>query len=145
MESLLQMQSSLEVEDEMRRLLAENRENDRLTGRTSFGPHRSDLIVIYPEKNQPAAFCSTGEQKALLLSIIMASAHLLSIKTGAIPLLLLDEVVAHLDEDRRTALFKAILKLKMQTWLTGTDVSLFEGLQENAQFFELGDNNNLGN
>ncbi len=137
-ETLLQTRSSLEAEDEMRRLLAENRENDRLTGRTSIGPHRSDLVVTYPEKNQAAAFCSTGEQKALLLSIIMASAHLLSVKTGAIPLLLLDEVVAHLDEGRRTALFKAILKLKMQTWLTGTDVALFEGLQGNAQFFELG-------
>lgn len=136
-ETLLQTRSSLEAEDEMRRLLAENREHDRLTGRTSIGPHRSDLVVVYPEKKQAAAFCSTGEQKALLLSIVMASAHLLSVRTGAIPLLLLDEVVAHLDEDRRTALFKAILKLKMQTWLTGTDVALFEGLQGNAQFFEL--------
>jgi DNA replication and repair protein RecF len=137
LESLLRERPVLEVEDEMRCLLAENREEDRLMGRTSWGPHRSDLVTVYPEKNQLAAFCSTGEQKALLLSIVMASAHLLSVRTGAIPLLLLDEVIAHLDEGRRTALFDAILQLKMQTWLTGTDVSLFEELQENAQFLSL--------
>lgn len=137
LENLLQTHKPLEAEEEMRRLLVASREHDRLTGRTSLGPHRSDLFVHYSEKRQLAALCSTGEQKALLLSIIMASAHLLSVRTGAIPLLLLDEVVAHLDETRRSALFDAILQLKMQTWLTGTDVSLFEELQENAQFLSL--------
>ncbi len=137
LENLLHQRSLLEVEEEMRRLLTEGREQDRLTGRTSFGPHRSDLFAMFPEKNQPAAMCSTGEQKALLLSIVMASAQLLSIRTGAIPLLLLDEVVAHLDEKRRSALFDAILKLKIQTWLTGTDASLFKELQGNAQFLSL--------
>jgi len=136
-EKLLQEKNILEGEEEIRRLLAESREQDRLTGRASFGPHRSDLMVIYPEKNQAAALCSTGEQKALLLSIVMASAHMLSVRTEAIPLLLLDEVVAHLDEKRRSSLFDAILKLKMQTWLTGTDASLFETLQGNAQFLSL--------
>jgi DNA replication and repair protein RecF len=137
LETLLHQRSLLDVEEDVRRLLAEGREQDGLTGRTSFGPHRSDLMAVFLEKNQPAALCSTGEQKALLLSIVMASAHLLSVRTGAIPLLLLDEVVAHLDEGRRSALFDAILKLKMQAWLTGTDASLFEELQGNAQFLSL--------
>lgn len=138
-EALLDGRSLLDVEEEMRRLLHESREQDRLMGRTALGPHRSDLHVVLPEKNQQAALCSTGEQKALLLSIVMASAHLLSVRTGTVPLLLLDEVVAHLDEMRRSALFDELLKLKIQTWLTGTDVSLFEGLQENAQFLSLKD------
>ncbi len=129
--------SLLEGEEKMRRRLAECREQDRLTGRTSFGPHRSDLLVEFLEKKQSAALCSTGEQKALLLSIVMASAHLLAVRTGAIPLLLLDEVVAHLDETRRSALFDVILKLKIQAWLTGTDVSLFKEMQGNAQFLSL--------
>ncbi len=139
LETLLQTHSSLEVEEEMRKVLRQNRDQDRLTGRTSLGAHRSDLFVVYPDKNQAASLCSTGEQKALLLSIVMASARLLSARTGAIPLLLLDEVVAHLDKGRRTALFEAILQLKMQVWLTGTDVSLFEELQGDAQFFGLGE------
>lgn len=136
-ETLLHTHKSLEVEDLLRAQFAQGRDQDRMMGRTALGPHHSDLIVTYPEKNQGAAFCSTGEQKALLLSIIMASAHLLSIRTGAIPLLLLDEVVAHLDENRRAALFDAILKLNMQTWLTGTDVELFKDLQGQAQFVSL--------
>jgi len=137
LETLLYQRSLFDIEEDVRRLLAEGREQDRLTGRTSFGPHRSDLMAVFLEKNQPAALCSTGEQKALLLSIVMASAHLLSIRTGAIPLLLLDEVVAHLDEARRSALFDAILKLKIQAWLTGTDASLFKELEGNAQFLSL--------
>jgi DNA replication and repair protein RecF len=137
LENLLHQRSLLEVEEDAYRFLAEGREQDCLTGQTSFGPHRSDLLAVFPEKNQPAALCSTGEQKALLLSIVMASAYLLSVRTGAIPLLLLDEVAAHLDETRRSALFDAILKLKMQAWLTGTDASLFKELQGNAQFLSL--------
>lgn len=136
-ENLLDGRSLLDVEEEMRRLLSASREQDRLAGRTALGPHRSDLLVFLPEKQQPAALCSTGEQKALLLSIVMASAHLLSVRTGAIPLLLLDEVVAHLDKIRRSALFDELLKLKIQAWLTGTDVSLFEELQGNVQFLSL--------
>ncbi len=136
-ETLLEAHSIYECEEKMRTLLAQSRDQDRLIGRCSRGPHKSDLFAIYPEKNQAAALCSTGEQKAMLLSIVMASATLLSVRTGAIPLLLLDEVVAHLDKRRRTALFDAIIKLKMQTWLTGTDVSLFEELQGNAQFLSL--------
>jgi DNA replication and repair protein RecF len=136
-ESLLDGRSLLDVEEEMRRLLQASREQDRLTGRTSMGPHRSDLFVMHPEKKQPASLCSTGEQKALLLSIVMASAQLLSVRAETIPLLLLDEVVAHLDKTRRSALFDELLQLKIQAWLTGTDVSLFEELQGNAQFLSL--------
>lgn len=137
LENLLKEHSILEVEEKLRRLLADCREQDRFSGRTSYGPHRSDLAVLFPEKKQRAALCSTGEQKALLLSIVMASAHLLSVRSEAIPLLLLDEVVAHLDKKRRSALFDAILKLRIQAWLTGTDVALFEELQGNAQFLSL--------
>lgn len=137
-ETLLQDEDTLEAEKRIRRFLAESREKDRLVGRTSLGSHRSDLFVTYVEKDQPAALCSTGEQKALLLSLVMTSAYLLSVRTGAIPLLLLDEVVAHLDKRRRTSLFDTILRLKMQVWLTGTDVSLFEELQGRAQLVELG-------
>ena len=138
LESLLQIQKSLDAEEELHRRMLDSRGKDRIARRTSLGPHQSDLITIFPEKNQQASFCSTGEQKALLLSIIMASAHLLSVRTGAIPLLLLDEVVAHLDNDRRKALFEAIMRLNMQTWLTGTDQALFEELEGKAQFVKLG-------
>jgi DNA replication and repair protein RecF len=136
-ETLSDGRSLLDVEEDMRKRLHESRGQDQLTGRTSIGPHRSDLFAMHPEKKQPAALCSTGEQKALLLSIVMASAHLLSIRTGTIPLLLLDEVIAHLDETRRSALFNELLQLRIQAWLTGTDVSLFEGLQGNVQFLSL--------
>ncbi len=136
-EKLIEGNTLLECEDKIRALLSESRDQDRLTGRTAIGPHRSDLSVFFPEKSQAAALCSTGEQKALLLSIVMASAHLLSVRTDTIPLLLLDEVVAHLDESRRSGLFDAILALNIQTWLTGTDASLFKELQGRACFLSL--------
>jgi len=132
MEEVLATHSS--PHDVLRRLLRESRERSHLTGRTSLGPHRSDLHAFYLEKNQPAGLCSTGEQKSMLLAIVMASAHLLSERTGAIPLLLLDEVIAHLDETRRGALCESLLKLNMQVWLTGTDAGLFEGLRGKGQF-----------
>ena len=136
-EAALHEKKVLEVEDQFRARLAESRYQDRFSLRPLYGPHRSDLDVIFMEKSQKAALCSTGEQKALLLSIVMASAQLLAVRTGAIPLLLLDEVVAHLDEARRSALFDAILRLKIQAWLTGTDPSLFKEMQGDAQFLSL--------
>lgn len=136
-ESALRENKVLEVEDQFRARLAESRDQDRFSQRPLYGPHRSDLDVTFTEKNQKAALCSTGEQKALLLSIVMASAQLLAVRTGAIPLLLLDEVVAHLDEARRSALFDAILRLKIQAWLTGTDPSLFKEMRGDAQFLSL--------
>lgn len=136
-EKLLEENSLLESEEKLRGLLRESREQDRLVGQTSLGPHRSDLAVRHTAKNQAAALCSTGEQKALLISLILSAATLLSVRTEAIPLLLLDEITAHLDEERRTSLFDALLRLKMQAWLTGTDASLFQELQGNAQFLSL--------
>ena len=133
-ETVLQITSPEDAPHAIRRLLVENRERARLTGRTSLGPHRSDLGTLFLEKNQMAPLCSTGEQKSMLLAIVMASAHLLSVRTGAIPLLLLDEVIAHLDENRRGMLCEAILKLNMQVWLTGTDAGFFEGLQGKGHF-----------
>ena len=92
------------------------------------GPHRGDLLVRHAGKDLPAADCSTGEQKALLIGIVLANARLLAAERGAPPLLLLDEIAAHLDAERRAALFEALLALGSQAWMTGTDVSLFESL-----------------
>lgn len=102
---------------------------DRAAGRATQGPHRQDLLVTHAEKDMPAAQASTGEQKALLVSILLAHAALVSERTGRVPLMLLDEAVAHLDPDRRRALFHRLAQLGGQAWLTGTDAALFEGLE----------------
>jgi DNA replication and repair protein RecF len=102
---------------------------DRVAGRATVGPHRQDLAVTHAEKAMPAAQASTGEQKALLISILLAHAALVSERTGRVPLLLLDEAVAHLDPDRRRALFARLALLGGQAWLTGTDEALFAGLE----------------
>jgi DNA replication and repair protein RecF len=130
---------ALLAEDRLRAALASSRALDAESGRTSVGPHRSDLAVTHVEKAQAAAQCSTGEQKALLLSIILAYARLKVLDTGVPPLLLLDEVIAHLDATRRAALFEALLTLGAQTWLTGTDEALFSPLGGTAQFFRVVD------
>ncbi len=131
----LQSQSALVAEDHLREALKTHRARDAESGRTNVGPHRSELIVFYKEKNQLAEFCSTGEQKALLISIIMAAARLQALKGDQVPLLLLDEVVAHLDENRRQCLFEEILSLGIQAWMTGTDAADFQGLGGYAQHF----------
>ncbi len=110
---------------------------DMRAGRTLVGPHRIDLQAIYSEKGVPAKLCSTGEQKALLLSLILANARALAEDFGAPPMLLLDEVAAHLDADRRKALYQEILALKAQAWMTGTGPELFENLESKAQFLEV--------
>jgi len=102
-------------------------------GRTLSGPHRSDLIVTHAEKNEAAVRCSTGEQKALLFSIILAHADLVAERRGARPLLLLDEVAAHLDPRRRAALFEQLAVRGGQVWMTGTEPALFAELGEGAQ------------
>ena len=112
--------------------LADGRPRDAAAGRTLDGPHRSDLTAIYAAKAMPAAACSTGEQKALLISLCLANAHALTQTTGAAPVLLLDEVAAHLDKDRRLALYGEIAALDAQAWMTGTSAGLFEGLSEDA-------------
>jgi DNA replication and repair protein RecF len=125
---------SLEVEEAaaLSRSLASSRQRDAAAGRCLTGPHRSDLAAIYSAKNMPAAACSTGEQKALLISLCVANAKALATATGAPPILLLDEVAAHLDADRRRALFTEIEALGAQAWMTGTGPELFDGLGGDA-------------
>lgn len=117
--------------------LARNRARDLAATRTLIGPHRADLDAVYVAKGVPARLCSTGEQKALLLALILANARALSQDFGAAPLLLLDEVAAHLDAERRAALYAEILKLGAQAWMTGTGAELFEDLGELAQQVEV--------
>jgi DNA replication and repair protein RecF len=106
---------------------------DRAAGRTTSGPHRVDLEVVHAQKHMPAALGSTGEQKALLIGLILAHARLVRLRTGIVPFLLLDEIAAHLDPDRRKALFAALDGLATQCFLTGTDQVLFEALEDRAQ------------
>jgi len=108
--------------------LRDGRRRDAAAGRALKGPHRTDLSVIHAEKSQPAALCSTGEQKALLLSIIIAHAALVAERAGRPPILLLDEVAAHLDPARRAALFDRLAATGGQVWMTGTESELFSAL-----------------
>jgi DNA replication and repair protein RecF len=133
LEEALSRLPAIEVEDEFRALLAQGRERDRAAARALEGPHLSDLIVIHGPKNAPAAHCSSGEQKALLIGLILAKAELIKELEGAAPLILLDEIAAHLDEARREALFAEISSLGAQAWMTGTDRDLFAAIAENAQ------------
>jgi DNA replication and repair protein RecF len=130
---------ALEAEDRMKKALVENRQSDSNHGSAQIGSHRSDMAVYHLGTGQTAELCSTGEQKALLISLILANARLAAAQHGALPLLLLDEVAAHLDEARREALFGEILKLGIQAWMTGTDVGLFAPIKTEAQFFGVND------
>ena len=127
LEAGLRQQSALEVEDAFRARLAAARGLDGAAGRTLEGPHRSDLQVVYAAKNMPAADCSTGEQKALLVGLILAQAHSVAAQRGDVPILLLDEVAAHLDRHRRGALAEILHALGGQSWITGTDKEAFDG------------------
>ncbi len=119
-------------------MLAGARITDAQVRRTTIGPHLCDLAVRHTEKRMDARDCSTGEQKALLISIVLADAwELAQARCGYAPLLLLDEVAAHLDARRRAALFEEILALRAQAWMTGTDLSLFEGLGARADIFSV--------
>ncbi|WP_284263181.1 DNA replication/repair protein RecF [Roseicyclus amphidinii] len=113
---------------------AESRGRDMAAGRALIGPHRADLAATYVDKAMPAAQCSTGEQKALLISLVLANARALKAETGAAPLVLLDEVAAHLDAGRRAALFDEICALGAQAWMTGTGPELFMELGTRAQY-----------
>jgi DNA replication and repair protein RecF len=135
LDSWLRIMPAVEVEDRYRSSLLSSREDDSVGRPEAIGPHRSDVTVMHIRKNAPAAQCSTGEQKALLISIVLANARLQSLERGAVPILLLDEIAAHLDEERRTALYSEILALGAQAWMTGTDPSLFAPLLGNAQYF----------
>ncbi len=130
---------ALEAEDAYARTLRDMRERDRGAGRTLEGPHRSDLAVTHGPKQIAARLCSTGEQKALLLGLVLAHAELLTERQeGAAPILLLDEITAHLDVHRRAALFDEILRLKAQAWMTGTDDAAFDALRGKARFWRRG-------
>jgi DNA replication and repair protein RecF len=132
-EEALTDQAALPVEDKMRAALARSRGEDAQSGMCAIGPHRSDLIVTHREKNCTADFCSTGEQKALLIAIMLAYVRMLTQSRGMAPLFLLDDIAAHLDDIRRTALFEEILSLGVQAWLTGTDAEPFADLLPRAQ------------
>ncbi|MEX2167589.1 MAG: DNA replication/repair protein RecF [Methyloceanibacter sp.] len=133
LESALADRPATEVEDEFRLVLEQGRERDRAASRALAGPHLSDLIVIHGPQNAPAPHCSSGEQKALLLGLILAKAELIRELEGVSPLVLLDEVAAHLDASRREALFAEILRLNAQAWMTGTDRDLFQPIAQEAQ------------
>jgi DNA replication and repair protein RecF len=137
MEKLLLDWPAVEIEDRYRGVLRDNRGRDAAAGRTLDGPHLSDLAVTYAAKGIPAADASTGEQKAMLIRLMLAHAGLLAEMTGTAPVLLLDEVVAHLDPGRRVALYEALAALRAQVWMTGADPAAFGDIQGNAQIFEV--------
>jgi len=134
-EELLSKTPAVEVEEMFGYQLRQSRARDAETGGAATGPHKGDLVVHYKAKRMPADQCSTGEQKALLIGIILAHARLMKNERGSAPVLLLDEVAAHLDENRRAALFDLLLELGGQVWMTGTDDSLFSAAQKRAQFW----------
>jgi DNA replication and repair protein RecF len=119
--------------------LAAARRADASAGRATLGPQRTDFAVVHAGKGQAAALCSTGEQKALLLGLVLAHAGLVAERTGRVPVLLLDEVAAHLDARRRAALFERLAGMGGQTWMTGTDRSLFAELEGSATFVAVED------
>ncbi|HVV39486.1 MAG TPA: DNA replication/repair protein RecF [Nitrobacter sp.] len=137
MENALVSESATTVEDRYRDILRDSRARDAAAGRTLDGPHLTDLAVIYAPKNMPAKDASTGEQKALLIGLVLAHANLVAEMTGITPLLLLDEVVAHLDPQRRVALFGELSKLGAQVWMTGADPAAFAGIGASGEIFDV--------
>jgi DNA replication and repair protein RecF len=137
LETALAQRPAVEVEDVYAAALAKGRERDRAAHRTLEGPHRSDLRVAHGPKRLPAASCSTGEQKALLIGVILAHADLLARRARAAPILLLDEVAAHLDAARRAMLFSEVLSLGSQAWMSGSDQQAFSALWGRAQMLRV--------
>jgi len=137
MEKLLPHHPASEVEDRYRAVLRDNRARDAAAGRTLDGPHLTDLGVTYIAKEIPACEASTGEQKALLIGLVLAHAGLLADMSGFAPVLLLDEVVAHLDPGRRAALYGELRTLGAQVWMTGADPAAFAEIGDSAQVFEV--------
>ncbi|MFZ5963512.1 DNA replication/repair protein RecF [Thalassococcus sp. BH17M4-6] len=129
--------------DALRDALVDSRPRDMMAGRTLVGPHRADLHGVFAAKGVPASDCSTGEQKALLISLILSNARALAPDFGAPPLLLLDEVAAHLDAGRRAALYDEICALGAQAWMTGTGAELFSDLGQRAQYLLVTDSEGL--
>jgi DNA replication and repair protein RecF len=133
-DAMLREKAAYDVEQDYRRALGEARRRDAAAGRTLEGPHRSDLVVRHRPKDMPADRCSTGEQKALLTGIVLSHTRLVGEIGGISPILLLDEIAAHLDAGRREALFGILDELGCQTFMTGTDAALFSALVGRAQF-----------
>jgi len=129
LEQLIAAYPASDVEQRYRAVLRDNRSRDAAAGRTLDGPHLSDLKVVYAAKGIAAADASTGEQKALLIGLVLAHARLLAEMTGAAPVLLLDEVLAHLDPARRSALHRELAELGAQAWMTGADPALFREIE----------------
>jgi DNA replication and repair protein RecF len=137
MENALLSEPATSVEDRYRAMLRDARARDAAAGRTLDGPHLTDLQVVYAPKGMPARDASTGEQKALLIGLILAHATLVSETTGIVPLLLLDEIIAHLDPGRRAALFTELGTLGAQVWLTGADPAAFAELGPAGEIFDV--------
>jgi DNA replication and repair protein RecF len=137
MEQLIPNHPAAEIEERYRAVLRDNRPRDAAAGRTLDGPHLTDLKVIYAAKGTPAADASTGEQKALLIGLILAHARLIDDMTGFAPVLLLDEVVAHLDPSRRAALHAELEQLGAQVFMTGADPALFVEVGDDALLVEV--------
>lgn len=137
MENALLIEPATTVEDRYREILRDSRARDAAAGRTLNGPHLTDLQVIYEPKNMAARDASTGEQKALLIGLVLAHASLVTDMTGITPVLLLDEVVAHLDPGRRMALFDELAKLGAQVWMTGADPAAFTDIGTSGEIFDV--------
>ncbi|WP_431016014.1 DNA replication/repair protein RecF [Bradyrhizobium pachyrhizi] len=137
MENALLQEPATAVEDRYREILRTSRPRDAAAGRTLDGPHLTDLQVVYAPKNMPARDASTGEQKALLIGLVLAHATMVAEMTGIVPLLLLDEVVAHLDPNRRKALFDELAKLGAQVWMTGADPAAFLDIGPRGEIFDV--------
>jgi DNA replication and repair protein RecF len=137
MEQLVPLLPAIAVEDRYRAVLRENRVRDAAAGRTLEGPHLSELAVRYADKDVPAAEASTGEQKALLIGLVLAHAGLLAEMSGYAPVLLLDEVAAHLDPARRAALFAELDKLDAQAWMTAADAAAFAEITSRSDVLEV--------
>src|SRR5512140_3751857 len=137
MENALVNEPATAVEDRYREILRSSRARDAAAGRTLDGPHLTDLQVVYAPKNMPARDASTGEQKALLIGLVLAHATRVAEMTGIVPLLLLDEVVAHLDPNRRKALFDELAKLGAQVWMTGADPAAFADIGSSGEVFDV--------
>jgi DNA replication and repair protein RecF len=138
-EAWLDEMPALAAEDRFRAALKDSRAVDAVTGGATVGPHRADIAVTHADRGTAAETMSTGEQKALLISIVLANARLQRQTRGEPPLLLLDEVAAHLDVQRREALFATLLDLESQVWLTGTDAALFAPLRTDGRFLSVSD------
>ena len=140
-EDMLDCDTALAVEKKLAEMWKSNRERDSYTGGSEIGVHRSDFQVFDKKRSLPAAFCSTGEQKALLISIILAAAKVTSFRDGQTPILLLDEIFAHLDDKHKLFLADEIISLGAQTWMTGSEMTSFNSFKGKCEFFKLKSNN----